>query len=162
MSEVLNKEDSPESNDKIDERHIPKSIKRLSQYLVSDVKKKPLEQIIDDLNTIEDYLNLNSRARKRLRKYLFCSNEELDDTNDVNNISLRSFKKTKNCSQSKLINKNKRKIVLDYGDSEVLPCKKSLTKTLTKDTSLTSLTPTNYLDTSKLLMSISCTGMKNR
>lgn len=115
LYEVLNTEDSPLSDDKINVSDIPKSIKRLRQYLTLDGEKKTPLVPDDDLCMVEDHLKLNSQARQRLRKLLFFSDKELHDTNNASNISL------------------------DINDNERVSLKKTK---------------------SKLLKSISCTGMK--
>ncbi|VVC30412.1 BRCT domain [Cinara cedri] len=76
LCKVLNTNDSPMPNKNIDELYLPMSIKQLRKILTpSEKENKTPTKFDSDLVQIEDCLNLNSQARRRLRKLLFPTTE---------------------------------------------------------------------------------------
>lgn len=107
------------------------SIKTLRKYLTPKGRenKTPVE-LYSDLVQIEDRLNLNSKARQRLRKLLFPSDKELHnislDISDVSDFPSPSPQKIRISAPSRLTSKTKQKIVLDEEDKKVLLYKKNI------------------------------------
>lgn len=115
---------SPIPDEEIEEIYLPMSIKVLRKILTPNTmeRKTPIE-LDSDLVKIEDRLNLNIKARQRLRKLLFPSDKEFLELSVVSDFPTPSPQKSRMSAPSRLTSTKKRKIVLE---KEVVPHSKKL------------------------------------
>ncbi|XP_060847460.1 uncharacterized protein LOC132927023 [Rhopalosiphum padi] len=84
VHKVLNMTDNPVSDEKLEELIVP--IRIIRKYLTPAGKENTTSKILDSqIAKIEDQLNLNFQARKRFRKLLFPSDEDINNIQEVMN-----------------------------------------------------------------------------
>uniref|UniRef100_A0A2S2PST0 Microcephalin n=1 Tax=Schizaphis graminum TaxID=13262 RepID=A0A2S2PST0_SCHGA len=82
LCKVLNKTDSPVSDEKLEELNVP--IRIIRKHLTPNGKENTTSKILgSQIAKIEDQLNLNFQARKRFRKLLFPSDEDINNIQEV-------------------------------------------------------------------------------
>lgn len=109
MCKVLNTNDSPIADKNIDELYLPMSIKQLRKILTPNEKEnKTPTKFNSDLLQIEDCLNLNTQARRRLRKLLFPTTE-LSNTSIDSNFPSPSPQKLRISAPARLTHSRKQK-----------------------------------------------------
>ncbi|XP_027851704.2 microcephalin-like [Aphis gossypii] len=87
LCKVLNEIDSPVPNELMDESNVPIPISILRKHLTPDGKENTTSKKLDSkIVKIEERLNLNFQARKRFRKLLFPSDEDLNNIHKVTNF----------------------------------------------------------------------------
>lgn len=105
---------SPFSDEEIEEIYLPMSIKVLRKILTpNNTEKKTTVELDSDLVKIEDRLNLNKKARQRLRKLLFPSDNELLEMSTVSDFPTPSPQKSRFSAPSRLTSTKKRKMILE-------------------------------------------------
>lgn len=115
---------SPVPDEEIEELYLPMSIKVLKKMLTpKEMEKKTYIELDSDLVKIENRLNLNIKARQRLRKLLFPSDKELLDMSSTNDFPSPSPQKLRISAPAKLTSTKKHKMMLD---KEILPHNKIL------------------------------------
>lgn len=95
-------------DDNIDELYLPMSIKILRKYLTPKGSENKTPAALDsDLLKIEDRLNLNSRARQRLRKLLF-PDMNLSNISNVSDFPSPSPQKNRISAPPRLLTSKKK------------------------------------------------------
>lgn len=124
LSKVLTTYDSPIIEEEIDELYLPMSIKILRKFLTPNGQESITPELNSDLIQIEDRLNLNPLARKRLRKLLFTSDKEVINMSIESDFPSPSPEKLRISAPARLTSSKKHKIVFDK--KEVLSHKNNL------------------------------------
>lgn len=76
----------------VSEDYVPLAIKIIRRYIIPEGKKrKSPSEINDHLIEIEHELKLNYEARKRLRRLLFSSNKDLNNTIAMGDFQVSLF-----------------------------------------------------------------------
>ncbi|XP_050533488.1 microcephalin-like isoform X2 [Daktulosphaira vitifoliae] len=120
LSKVLNTNDSPISDDHVDELYLPMSIKLLRKYLTPKGSENKTPAALDsDLIKIEDRLKLNSRARQRLRKLLF-PDVDLSNVSNISDFPTPSPQKIRISAPARLLTSKKKptKILVEKINNE--------------------------------------------
>lgn len=127
LCKVLNTTDSPIPDEEANELYFPTSIKMLRKYLTpkGNENKTPIE-IDSDLVKIEDRLNLNFKARQRLRKLLFPSDKELLNMSVASDFPSPSPQKDRLSAPGRLTSVKKRKMQDRILDKNEIPQNKNI------------------------------------
>lgn len=87
LCQVLNKVDSLIPDEQIDELNVPMSIKTLRKHLTPEGKENTTsKELYSQIAKIEEQLNLNFQARKRFRKLLFPTDEDLNNICEISDF----------------------------------------------------------------------------